>query len=254
MLRIETPQLEESRGGLFSAIEPIKSSSQNVNFAEQFEGVLDADPRIISLFREQSGAVSKEASKVSNVDTLGFTAYSMIDDSLLYTSGAAVELKASHERRLSPAVENALEARLLAPKAVDLTPTPGTAVANARAALGILEQYAGANSGFLPVIHTNRLGASMLRDLKVDESNWKLHTKQGSPVANGAGYTGQTIGGITPTADQAWVYVTTGLVILRSDNEVVEGYEIAHNVHTALVETDILVANFGVIGAVLLGS
>lgn len=254
MLRIETPQLEASRGGLLSAVEVVKTPSSEINFAEQFEGVLDGTPSAIKLFREQVGEVTKTPIEAQNFDSYGFTAYTLVENSLLYVTDSAQQVEAAHKRGLSVAVEKGVESLLLSVNALDLTPTPGTPVTNARAALGILEQYAGANSGFLPVIHTNRLGASLLRDLKIDESKWTIHTKQGSPVANGAGYEGATIGAVTPTAGQAWVYVTTGLFIMQYDHDTKEGRNLATNTASALVESDFLIANAGVVGAVLLGS
>lgn len=254
MLRIETPQVEGARGGLLNALDPIKVSPQEINFAEQLEGVIDGVPNIISLFREQEGAISKTAFGAENIDTFGFTAYTMANEPLLYGVDASDQVKEAHERGLSVALEGALESRLLAVNAVDLTPVPGTPVTSARAALGLLEQYASISSGFMPMIHTNRLGASMLRDLKVDESNWQIHTKQGTPVANGGGYTSETeVGGVTASDTQAWVYITTGLIVMQTDHQVVQGYELKRNEVSALVETDFLVANAGVICAVLLG-
>lgn len=255
MLRIETPKLEGARGGLLNAVDVVKSNDSSIFVTELLEGVADVAPAVIESLGNQVGAYSKTpVPEVENIESVRFSAYTLFEDALLYSKEEQSNAKDTHERRLSFAVEQALESRLLAPKAVDLTPTPGTAVTNARAALGILEQYAAQNSGFLPVIHTNRLGASMLRDLKVDESNWRIHTKQGSPVANGGGYTNDTaIGGVTASDTQAWVYVTTGLVLFEGETISAEGYALKSNISSEMVETNFLAAVAGVVGAVLLG-
>jgi hypothetical protein len=162
-------------------------------------------------------------------------------------------VKDSHTNGMSHAVEEAVQALLLNPVAVDLTPTPGTAVTDSRAALGILEQYAGSRYRGLPVIHANRYAVALFRDLEVDTSNWRIHTTQGTPVSNGSGYGQVGPGDVLATATQAWIYVSGQVNIWQGSTEVITGLDIEHNRRNTLAETRFLANIEGPVGAILLG-
>ena len=133
--------------------------------------------------------------------------------------------------------------------AVDLTPTPGTAVAPA-VALAILEAYAAANYGGVPVIHAPREVGSLLGSRQsILRVGTRLESVQGAVIASGGGYD-RLVGPPTdlenpetttvPAGDgQAWMYVTGTVVVRRApviEVGPVMGRTPATNVAEALVE------------------
>lgn len=104
--------------------------------------------------------------------------------------------------------------------AVDLTPTPGTAVP-IREGIARLEGWAAANYGGVPVIHVPRTAGSVLTggvSGQAERVQGHLETKQGAYVASGGGYDNLTGPGDTtaPADGEAWLYVTGQVVIHRT--------------------------------------
>lgn len=100
--------------------------------------------------------------------------------------------------------------------AVDLT--AGTAVPLVQG-LAMLEGYAAANYGGLPVIHMARSTATHLfsHDVLTTELDWTVRTKQGALVANGGGYEINLGPDGTPAPEgQAWMYVTGAVTVART--------------------------------------
>lgn len=247
MIRLETPAIEATHGGLLAVVAPETIDSSIIRYVDTYERPLDVLPQLIPETGDKSFAKSE------NGTAQAFTVYTGYEGSLLFQNGQdyTSQLEESHKNGSSHAVESALQTLILNPQATDLTPVPATAVTNGRLAAGLLEQWIAENTRTRPVIHTNRLGAALLRDLKV-EADWILHTKQGTPVANGSGYsaTGPTVA----TAGQAWVYITGQVSIWKSEMETVEAPEPFSNRKYILVETDYLISIEGPVGALLLGS
>lgn len=143
--------------------------------------------------------------------------------------------------------------------ATDLTPTPGTAIA-VRDGIALLEGWAGANYGGVPILHMDRRVASLglsAESLTFD-LNYTITTKQGALVANGGGYynmDGPT--GAAPAAGTAWIYVTGAVVVARLPvvvNRVIPGLDEsgAHiNLQRALAERMIAVTAECILAAVL---
>jgi hypothetical protein len=146
--------------------------------------------------------------------------------------GVDLEARARSALRLGEqrGVEAAVAERLpLALGAVDLTPTPGTAV-HPVTGLGILEKFAGAQYGGVPTIHVPRdAGAGLFAyGATLRSSNGaRMETGQGALVASGGGYS--TLAG--PPTDvedpetvqaagdgEAWLYVTGQVVVRRAPN------------------------------------
>lgn len=106
--------------------------------------------------------------------------------------------------------------------AVDLTPTPGTAI-HPVAGLALLEEYAGDNYGGVPVLHTRRGAGVLLSSYGLlQRENNRLETKQGVYVSSGAGYAFSTPTPNpatplpTPAAGTDWLYITGQVVVHRS--------------------------------------
>jgi hypothetical protein len=106
-----------------------------------------------------------------------------------------------------------------------------------KVALGLLEQYAGANYTGVPVIHTTRLGATVLaaEDLAVPGIDMMLSTPLGSPVVAAAGWTAGP-DGTEPATGDFWMYATGHVVAHRSPIEVFAGRDTDTNESLAIAE------------------
>jgi hypothetical protein len=94
---------------------------------------------------------------------------------------------------------------LASPSAVDVTPTPGTAV-KVKYGLALLEAALGTcGAGIRGTIHATRGVASVLN---LKDKNGALRTSLGNTVIAGAGYTGSAPNGTAPTGTQVWMYAT----------------------------------------------
>jgi hypothetical protein len=144
------------------------------------------------------------------------------------------------------------------PDAVDLTPTPGTAV-HVVDAVARLEEWSGARYGGVPVIHSPlgmvvRLGATGL----VERQGARLETKLGSPVAAGAGYGEGVLAGPSgapaPDAGEAYLWVTGQVVVRRTPNiEVPVTPELtdSHNQFLAVAQRPYVITTECIVGAIL---
>lgn len=114
-------------------------------------------------------------------------------------------------------------------RAVDVTPTPGTAVHPVEG-LARLQAYATDNYGGVPVIHSGVDTTTVLgryHGVHRSRTGDRLETLQGALVASGAGY-GALAGPRTDLNDpdtaqaagagEAWLYATGTVVVHRSDN------------------------------------
>lgn len=250
MISFEAPEVAPSRGGLLSAVDVITDFDSHAFYTGiEYESVLDVVPSTVP-----DAGTDKVFGETVNKNAIPFDVYSGLDSPMLISNGNEASLLLdSHNNGLSHAVEEAVQALLLNPVAVDLTPTPGTAVTDPRAALGILEQYVGSQYRGLPIIHANRFAVALFRDLEVDTSNWIIHTTQGTPVANGSGYGQNGPGDVLATATQAWVYGSGQVNIWQGPTEAREGMDLANNRRNHLAETRFLANVEGPVGAVLLG-
>lgn len=250
MINFEAPVADKPVGGLLAVVTPETINDAEIWHVDEYQKRIDVVPQLVP-----EPGVDKQFDKIENGNVESFTIYSGADTSLLFESGSDYEeqLKQSHENGSSHAVEAALQSLILNPEGVDLTPTAGTPVTNGHLAAGILEQWIAERSRTRPIIHTNRLGASLLRDLKV-EGDWIIHTKQGTPVANGSGYGSTGLAGADAGADQAWVYVTEDINIYRGETNIYEGRHLEDNRRYVLAETNYMIVNSGPVGALLLGA
>lgn len=105
--------------------------------------------------------------------------------------------------------------------AVDVTPTPGTAV-KPHYGLALLEEALGnATIGSAGTIHTPISAGSALKRIlhvaKGEDGKQALITPNGNTLVSGAGYTRVGPGGVAAPANQAWMYATGPVTILLSD-------------------------------------
>lgn len=108
------------------------------------------------------------------------------------------------------------------------------------AAIALAEDYAGTVYGGTPIFHVSRstavygLGAAEVFDNSLD---WTITTKQGSLVANGAGYSAN-IGptGVPAAAGTAWLYITGMVTMVRGPLSVFRDLDWEENNQTVLAE------------------
>lgn len=128
----------------------------------------------------------------------------------------------------STAVEAAVQALFLN-GGDDLTPTPGTAVSRYRA-LGMLEQHLAANYGGLGVIHTSRLGGTVLSaELAMPTVEGTLVTKQGTPISNGGGYTTTGPGAVVADPGEVWLWASGKVSLWAGPAETFRAYTLEEN-------------------------
>lgn len=104
--------------------------------------------------------------------------------------------------------------------AVDVTPTPGTAI-KPMFALALLEQaLADCGCGAEGVVHMTRGTASALEKNLQPERDYLL-TRLGTLAIAGSGYTGSGPNGVHPGGTKAWMYATGPVSVLTGESIVV---------------------------------
>lgn len=99
-------------------------------------------------------------------------------------------------------------------------PTVLTAAGSLRAGIAALEEFAGDNYGYVPVIHAEqRLAAQMGAQglLRESSQGQPRRTFHGSLVSLGGGYTGTSNAGVAPAAGHAWLAVTGQVTVWRQE-------------------------------------
>ena len=244
MLRIEAPSAQPEKGGLLAHITPSTDiDGFAFEYGAQFESVLPSGLQPVPGPGEE-----KQFGTLDKKEFQPFSVYSGIKGKLVDDHDlAAKRLERSVEGGLGRAIEAGAQRLLLNPNGEDIAGTP---ITNPRLALGILEQWGAENIGTQVMIHTDRKGAAMLRDLKGDDG--KLFTKQGNLVANGGGYIATGPGGVEAAQNQAWVYVSQVPTVYRTETMTTVGRELIRNDFHILSEVRVLPIIEGQVAAVLL--
>ncbi len=158
-----------------------------------------------------------------------FGLYRGVEGALLVDREVSLsEARSAYDAGESYGVERGLQTGLLSSLAVDITPTPGTPVTNARQALGLLEQYAADNYSGLPIISGNRMAVGYLPELVVSD-DFLLHTVHGTPVVSAAGYSTDGPGAAVSTAGQAWLYISGKITIWKGPGGAYEANDLDGN-------------------------
>lgn len=233
MLAIDSPPITPMRGGLLTVAEVIDTDGagglllNGVTYRSHLCGKNRTVP---------AEGVTKTFDQQTTLTGTPFGTYRGVEGALLVNrDGALVEAKSAHDAGESYGVERGLQVGLLSSQAVDITPTPGTPVTNARFALGLLEQYAADNYSGLPIISGNRLAVGLIPELQVGE-NYALHTIHGTPVADAAGYATDGPGAAVAAAGTAWLYISGKITIWRGPGGTYEANDLKGNRVFALME------------------
>lgn len=244
MLPIEAPEAQPIKGGLLAHVTP-RTDIQAFAFeyGVTFTSVLAGAPQPVP----EDGS-DKQFGSIAPQKFLPFDVYAGIKASIVDDKeNTRKALSEAFEGSLGVAAETAIQKSLLNPKATVLHDDP---ITDPRLALGLLEQWGAENLGVQSMIHTSKLGASMLRDLKDDGG--ALRTKQFSPVANGGGYKGTGPGEREAGFGEAWVYVSRIPTIFRTETQTTDTYDLKKNMYYALSEARFVPVVEGDVAAVLL--
>lgn len=228
MYVVEAPDVAPARGGLLSVARLAETTDGG--FAVQ--GV-DYQAGLCGPVRRIPANGAKEFERVPVVTGEPFGVYRGVESSLFERGASPERARAAFEAGESHGVEQALQALVLNERADVLT--EGGEAVSPKVGLGMLEQHAGETYGGLPLIHVNRFGATFL-PVEVDSDTWVLHTRQGTPIANGSGYGPTGPGGEAAEQGTFWMYATGTVSLFRGPLLPVSADDPRSNTHRSLVE------------------
>lgn len=179
-----------------------------------------------------------------------FTAYRGLDEPLLNGAGeGAAELEALFAAGEAMFVEDRVQELILNPEAVDITPASG-AVTNAKAAIGLLEQWMADRYLYQPTLSGNLLAANLIQP----GTPYVTETMHGAPIASAAGYSAVGPGGVEAGAGQAWLYISGQINIWPGEaGRATSGPNLERNRDLSLVEKSYAVSLDGPVAAILIG-
>lgn len=233
MLRVETPSVAPAKGGLLNLAQINGATPSHFTV----DGITFFDSTLGPVRLYETGVDKLFDADLEVAVDNQFTVYKGYQANLVSPKDAMAEAERLFTAGESVAVEEAIQALVLNVAATDITPTPGTPVTPTMA-LGLLEQHAGETFAALPLLHTNRFGVVALGShARHDGDNGRIYTRQGTPVANGAGYGTTGPGAVEAGAGEFWMYVTGPIVFWRDAQPTsVTGGDHKTNLVTALVE------------------
>jgi hypothetical protein len=178
-----------------------------------------------------------------------FTAYLGADEPLLNGAGAYTsDLEALFEAGESLFVEAKVQELLLNPAAVDITPG-GVALADAKAALGLLEQWMATRYLYRPIVAGDLLATNLIQPGVPAITE----TAHGTPIASAAGFTKTGPGGKIAGDREAWLYIAGQINLWKGPASVNSAPDPIHNRDLSLVEKSYAAAIDGPVAAILVG-
>ena len=244
---IDTPVSESAVGGLLSVARVVDAPREALYLGvKHVDGDQTPPVPIPAQGEDKDFAIFEEM-----VENDPFTLYKGIEYPILLGDKPDVEKLFSAGE--SYGVEWAVQSEVLNPRAVDLTPTPGTPVTNIKYAFGLLEQYAADHYAGLPLLHGNKIAVSLASEFVADAGSFKLHSALGTPIAVGGGYRADGPGGVTAGAGEAWMYVTGGVTILRGPLDVYPTVDLKANRGLVLAERTYVPVVDSFVAAILVG-
>lgn len=186
-----------------------------------------------------------------NTELETFTAYRGLNESLLNGLGeGAAELDALFAAGEPMFVEDRVQDLLLNPAAEDITPTPGTALTDAKAALGLLEQWIAERFLYQPTLSGNLLAVNLIQPGVPTITE----TPHGAPIASAAGYSATGPDGKVAKPGEAWLYISGQINIWPGQaRPAVSGPNLERNRDLSLAEKSYAVSIDGPVAAILIG-
>jgi len=248
-LHVDAPAIAPAIGGLLPLANVITDNADSAAYhGVNHEAVLTGHSRTAP-----TDGSDKVFDPVEFVEGVEFVVYRGIESALLVSADPESIAKAAFTAGESYAVESAVQSLILNTEAVDITPTPGTPVTDARQALGLLEQWASENYYGRPLIHGNRFAVGLIPELQVSAS-FELHTIHGTPIANGGGYSADGPGVANAAAGTAWLYISGQVNLWAGKLNVLEGPSLKANRDFALAERPYAATVSGPVAAILVGT
>lgn len=226
MQRVEVPDIAPAKGGLLSV-----ANVQTAPGGAALQRGVDYRTRPCGPARDVPTDGSEK--QFDDPETVTGTPFAIYRGTLLsLLDEADISAEDLLDSGSSFAVEAALQRTVLNPTATVVGDPTGV---SPRMALALLEQYAGERYMGVPTFHVNRFGAVFM-PLETESEDGVVTTKQGSFVANGAGYGPAGPGGVNAEAGQFWLYVTGQVNLWRSEILTREGYDLKKNQRVLLAE------------------
>lgn len=249
-LLVEAPSIAPAvKAGLLHRANIITDQADRAAYhGVQHEQVLGGHTRFVP-----APGTDKTFDQLDYFDGVEFQVYRGIESALLIDAKPGTVAKDAFDGGESYAVEDAVQRLILNPSAVDLTPTPGTAVTNIRYALGLLEQYARSNYAGLPLIHGNLVAVTLIDGASLAGEGADLHTLHGTPISNGAGYGAAGPNSRTAGAGTAWLYVSGQVNLWQGKYALTEAQDLPGNRDYALAERPYAATVDGPVAAILVG-
>lgn len=245
MFKLDIPVLPAVADGFLSAANVINGSGHQLFEPTSYQLPLDGFNRDVPA----AGTEKTFEDTLEENSTVLFQSYRGMDSPLLLGEDAAGIVSTSYDRAESYAVARKVQTLILSPDAIDITPTPGTAVTNPRLALGLLEQWARDNSTFAPTISGNALALTLIEDTVAAGA-----TKLGTPVVLAAGYGTDGPGAAVAGPGQAWLYVHGRVNIWRGPVDTQEATDYRKNRKIALTEASYAASVDSFVAAILVGT
>lgn len=248
---LDAPAHTPMRGGLLSVAEVIPTNGEGgiLLTGVKYKAHLCGKNRTVP-----AEGVDKDFDQQTVITGAPFSTYRGVEGALLVNRDEAkAEARMAYDAGESYGVERAIQTGLLSPAAVDITPTPGTPVTNARHALGLLEQYAADNYSGLPIISGNRLAIGYIPELQIGD-NYSLSTIHGTPIADAAGYSTDGPGAAVAAAGTAWLYISGKITIWKGPGGDYEAYDLEGNRVYGLAEATYVPTVECFVAAILVGS
>lgn len=245
MFKLEIPDLPAVTDGFLDGVNVIDGSGHQLFQETTYEMPLDGFNKPVPA----EGVEKDFDNTLESNDTVLFQSYRGMDSPLLLGEDAKGIVASAYARAESYGVARKVQELLLSPKAVDITPTPGTAVTNPRLALGLLEQWARDNSTFAPMISGNALAVTLVEDAIPG-----LKTIIGTPVVLAAGYGTDGPGALVAGPGTAWLYITGRINVWRGPSPAEEATDYRNNRVVALAEGSYAASVDSFVAAVLVGS
>ncbi|QWY82763.1 hypothetical protein PP641_gp022 [Arthrobacter phage SilentRX] len=249
MVALEAPELATSaRKTLLDAAHVVTDAPEYA-----LQNALKYEPRIVDgVIRDvptDGSAKLFDKRSANDVTPELFTAYRGLDEPLLRGLGEGqAELEKLFEAGESLFVEDKVQELLLNTDAVDITPG-GTAVTDAKGALGLLEQWIATRYLFRPTISGDLLAANLISP----GTPYATETVSGTPIAQAAGFSKTGPGGKVAGEREAWLYISGQINIWKGAASVQGGPALKQNRDFSLVEKSYAVSIDGPVAAILVG-
>lgn len=245
MFKLDIPQLDAVKDGFLTDANVIDGAGHQLFEEATYQLPLDGFNKDVPADGEEKDFDDTLATN----ETVLFQTYRGMDSPMLLAEDAAGLVTEAYDRAESYSVGRKVQELVLNPKAVDITPTPGTAVTNPRFALGLLEQWARDHSTFAPALSGNALALILVEDA-IDG----FQTLLGTPVTLAAGYGAVGPKGAVAPAGTAWLYVHGRITVWRGPSETNEAKDYRKNRQLALAEGSYAAAVDSFTAAVLVGT